>query len=307
MEVEIKKDLKLSQKQACLLDMHSFLNIMNVLTGEITYMGNTSGKIERLMPALKLCQVIASQLDERNATVENCRKLDDHEYTIFSNLRAVMQESSPGVREELARSFDNIETIFSILKIRVREILARLESPDEWINHSIAALNMSFNNLFAAVEKNSRGRYRIVYNIAEQESRDYVVHFNIKGVDGDNILMPPVVQDVMRDLIANARKYTDPGGSIRAGLLDNGEQLRIIVEDTGRGIPEDQLESVVDFGVRATNTGDVASRGGGFGLTKAYVVARQFRGRMWIRSEVDKGTRVKVAIPRPGKELGSKV
>jgi signal transduction histidine kinase len=73
--------------------------------------------------------------------------------------------------------------------------------------------------------------------INEQEKQDYIVNFSIDSVDGTAIHMPPVLQDVMRDLIANARKYTEPGGEISAGLADNGKELRFVVEDTGRGIP----------------------------------------------------------------------
>lgn len=40
--------------------------------------------------------------------------------------------------------------------------------------------------------------------------------------------------------------------------------------------------------------------GGGFGLTKAFLVTKQFGGRFWIRSEIGAGTRIRIEIPRPG-------
>jgi signal transduction histidine kinase len=48
--------------------------------------------------------------------------------------------------------------------------------------------------------------------------------------------MPAVFQDVVRDLIANARKYTPPGGKIIAGLYQDDEELRFVVADTGRRV-----------------------------------------------------------------------
>jgi len=110
--------------------------------------------------------------------------------------------------------------------------------------------------------------------------------------------MPAVLQDVMRDLIANARKYTDLGGIIITGLDDDGENLCFVVEDNGRGIPADQIEQVVEYGMRATNVKDKETKGGGFGLTKAFFVTCQYNGRMWIESEEGRGTTITLQIPR---------
>ncbi|MBM3853807.1 MAG: ATP-binding protein [Verrucomicrobia bacterium] len=105
--------------------------------------------------------------------------------------------------------------------------------------------------------------------------------------------------NVMRDLVANARKYTPPGGHITLAAHESQQELRVLVEDTGRGIPADEITTVVQFGRRARNVGDVRTMGGGFGLTKAVFVTKQFGGRFWIASEVGAGTRIKISVPRP--------
>ncbi len=111
--------------------------------------------------------------------------------------------------------------------------------------------------------------------------------------------MPPVFQDVMRDPMAKARKYTDPGGRISAGLLDDGKNLLLCVEDTGIGIPPADIEKVVELGFRASNVGGKTTMVGGFVLTMAHVVTKQLNGRMWIDSEEGQYTRVTISIPRP--------
>ena len=196
-------------------------------------------------------------------------------------------------------SVGNLQSVFAILDTRIRELLERVHSPGKWADHDIEQLTANFTNVLAAIEKNAKGRYRIVRNIAEQEQRDYMVNFVIESVDGNSIHMPSVLQDVMRDLIANARKYTEPGGEITAGLVDNGKELRFVVEDSGRGIPADEIQQVVEFGRRGSNVADKATMGGGFGLTKAYLMTRRFGGRMWIDSDPGAGTRITIGIPRP--------
>jgi signal transduction histidine kinase len=111
--------------------------------------------------------------------------------------------------------------------------------------------------------------------------------------------MPPVFKDVMRDLVANARKYTTPGGHITFAVHESETELRFVVEDTGRGIPAAEIPTVVQFGRRASNVGDVRTMGGGFGLTKAVLVTKQFGGQFWIASEAGLGTRIRIVLPRP--------
>jgi signal transduction histidine kinase len=215
-------------------------------------------------------------------------------------VQAVLESREDAIDDPDVRdSVNNLESVFAILDTRARELLDRVYAPGKWTDHGVEQLTANFTNVLAAIEKNSKGRYRIVKNIAAQEEQDYMVTFGIESVDGTLIHMPPVLQDVMRDLIANARKYTEPGGEITAGLVDNGKELRFVVEDSGRGIPPDEVERVVEFGKRASNVHDTATMGGGFGLTKAYLVTRQFGGRMWIASRPNVGTRITLVIPRP--------
>ena len=56
-----------------------------------------------------------------------------------------------------------------------------------------------------------------------------------------------------------------------------------------------------DAALAAARDVDLHARtmGGGFGLTKAFLVTKQFGGRFWIASEVGVGTRIRIQIPRP--------
>lgn len=198
----------------------------------------------------------------------------------------------------MSETIANLGSVFAILKVRAREILARSAQPERWNEFDCDAIRSDFRAVFAALEKNSKGRWRILFNAARQEANDYYVDLRI-DTEGPTLSMPPVFKDVMRDLIANARKYTAPGGRITAALYEDRDAIRFVVEDTGRGIPESELQQVVEFGKRGSNVSDVRTMGGGFGLTKAFLVTKQFGGRFWIASEVGVGTRIRIKIPRP--------
>ena len=104
----------------------------------------------------------------------------------------------------------------------------------------------------------------------------------------------------MRDITANARKYTKPGGRISCSLVMNESGLEMTVTDNGRGIPEKEIEKVVDFGFRGSNTAAAETKGGGYGLTKAYYFCKKAGGRMWIDSQLGAGTTIRIIIPLEG-------
>ncbi len=300
MEVEVTDLPELTQEQAALVDMHSVVNIMNVLVNELEYLQEVVGGAEQLQPALDTVQQVHLRLrgsDDLEAGLDSLLKCEDG---VMGVVHAALEAHPDATDDAQVRdSVSNLESVFAVLETRARELLDRVRAPGSWNDHDVKQLTANFTNVLAAIEKNSKGRYRIVNNIAAQEAQDYMVTFGIESADGDVIHMPPVLQDVMRDLIANARKYTEPGGEITAGLVDNGKELRFVVEDTGRGIPADEVQQVVAFGKRGSNVDDQATMGGGFGLTKAYLVARQFGGRMWSDSRPGAGTRITLRIPRP--------
>jgi signal transduction histidine kinase len=280
--------------------MHSMLNILNILQGELAIIGLTLAQdADLLEDGLTVCREMMGALRDRGKALEGAAALPHHCTRVMAEIERALQEHADRREDpEIAESLANLESVFAILEVRAHEILARAQHPERWETMRIENLRHNFLEAFAAIEKNSRGRYRIIYNLARQEPTDYYVRLDFDSVDGKNVFMPPVFQDVMRDLIANARKYTAPGGIIAAGLFESPRELRFTVHDTGRGIPEPELRRVVEFGYRGSNVSNVRTMGGGFGLTKAYYVTKQFGGRIWIASRVDVGTRISIMLPR---------
>jgi signal transduction histidine kinase len=306
MRVEIQKDLELTDSESALLEMHSFLNVMNVLQAELLMLGYLAEDEQALRLCLKRCEHIIEALSDRSRALTEAADIEAHEQAVLADVDALMRQTPRLEENEQARlAVANVRSVFRVLRVRVRELLARAEAPEAWERHDVNELEANFAQVLGAIQQNSKGRYRFVTNVAAQRPTDYFVHLAIEGHADGEILMPPVLQDVLRDLLANARKYTAPGGALFGGLHDDGETLRLVVSDTGRGIPLGEVERVVEYGRRASNVGNTKTMGGGFGLTKAYLVARQFGGRMWIETELGRGTRVEIALPsRSGETRG---
>ena len=110
----------------------------------------------------------------------------------------------------------------------------------------------------------------------------------------------------LMNLIINARDAMPKGGVIRvAGAnrpigsdnplgLPAGDYVLLSVSDAGCGIPADKLEQVAEPFFTTKDIG----KGTGLGLSMVYGFARQSGGAIHIDSEVDKGTRVEIWLPR---------
>lgn len=301
-QIEITEIPPLKPAEQSLLDMHSMLNVFNVLWSELTLIGLAlKDDASYFREGMALISRLVGTLRDPEASLACANQIEEHISTFATELgQKLALHPGAATRPEIAGSLASLHLVFDVLRVRARELLARARNPELWVDVSTSELEQDFRDVFTAIEKNSRGRYRIVYNLAQQGRTDYYLDLKFESTAGDRLTMPLVFKDVMRDLIANARKYTPPGGHITAALHADAEKIRFVVMDTGRGIPSEELASVVDYGRRGSNVTDVRTMGGGFGLTKAFFVAKQFGGRFWIASELGRGTRVRVEIPARG-------
>lgn len=292
----------MSPEQVSQLEMHSVLNVYNVLVGELTVLGLVIGGDENfLRRGLAVSGKLLENLRDPQRALADAGQLDGHLREILAEIEEVLAARPQFVTDpEVIQSRQSLQAVCDVLQVRARELLGRLRTPERWERIAVAQLQRNFAEVFMAIEQHSRGRYRIIYNAALQGPKDYYFDFRIDSSDHEFVHMPPVFQDVMRDLVANARKYTPPGGAVTASLYSDAERLRLIVRDTGCGIPAEDLQRVVRFGERGSNVGHVRALGGGFGLTKAFWATKQFGGRFWIGSKPGVGTTVRIEVPVPG-------
>lgn len=298
--MEITSSLQITEKEIDQLEMHSVINVFTVVNSQLQLIQMNADEPQILDAPLEAVGDFANAARTQNKEKFTAESLKQFENILFESLDKLAGKQpvlSDGTKtEEYKKIFSEI---LKIAAIRVSELHRRWNNPDSWESHNIKEFEKDFRNFFHALEKNSKGKYRIIYNIAEQEEKDYLIQFNISG-DNSTIDMPILLKDVIRDLIANARKYTPPGGTITIGISQKKERIRFVVEDNGFGIPEDEISEIVKFGYRGSNIKEmVRTMGGGFGLTKAWYVTDKFNGRMWIESKIDRGTKVIIDLPIP--------
>jgi signal transduction histidine kinase len=105
------------------------------------------------------------------------------------------------------------------------------------------------------------------------------------------------IRQVVFNLLANAVKFTPAGGSVdvRSARLDG--EVHVSVADTGPGIAsEDQLRIFEEF--QQTDVGAEQREGTGLGLALSKKLVELHGGRIWVESEVGKGSTFTFSLPR---------
>lgn len=110
----------------------------------------------------------------------------------------------------------------------------------------------------------------------------------------------PRVAQILHNLIENALKYT-PSGTVRVGVTHretpDGLDLAIEVEDTGVGIPADQLDGVFERFTQLDSSLKRAHAGAGLGLSIAHALAERMDGGLSVRSVLGEGSTFCLTLP----------
>lgn len=107
------------------------------------------------------------------------------------------------------------------------------------------------------------------------------------------------LKQVLMNLVGNAINYTPQSGTVTLGLGKDGAQSILTIQDTGQGIPEEDLPHVFERFYRGekSRTRSRDGKGFGLGLSIAYWIVRNHGGRIEVESTVGEGTTFTVWLP----------
>ncbi|SKA91617.1 His Kinase A (phospho-acceptor) domain-containing protein [Caloramator quimbayensis] len=105
------------------------------------------------------------------------------------------------------------------------------------------------------------------------------------------------IREVVMILLDNAVKYTNKSGSIYISLKKCANNVLLSITNTGKGIPEEDLERVFDRFYRTDKSRSRSSGGYGLGLAIAKAIVTQHKGKIYVKSTLDKETSFYVELP----------
>lgn len=106
-----------------------------------------------------------------------------------------------------------------------------------------------------------------------------------------------LLHQALYNLVENALKYTPEGGEVTVHLQTSPSALTFAVQDSGIGIPRSDMPRLFEKFYRGTNREALAQRGTGLGLAIVKSIAERHGGKVWVESELGKGSVFHLQIP----------
>jgi len=159
------------------------------------------------------------------------------------------------------------------------------------LNSSNLELNMANCNIVNLVEEISQSVAEYIHNNNLTLIFDTDVEEKIVACDLDKI------ERIMLNLLSNSIKFTDPGGSIFVNIIDGQEYITITVEDTGIGIPKNNLNIIFDRFRQVDKSFTRKNEGSGIGLSLVKSLVEMQGGTISVDSEYGVGTKFTIRFP----------
>ena len=106
-----------------------------------------------------------------------------------------------------------------------------------------------------------------------------------------------MMDTILRNLLTNALKFTPRNGKIEVSAIIKNKQVEISVTDNGIGIPKENFDKIFRIDSKTSTLGTEKEKGSGLGLILCKEFAERNGGKIWVESELEKGSTFRFTIP----------
>jgi two-component system, sensor histidine kinase and response regulator len=106
-----------------------------------------------------------------------------------------------------------------------------------------------------------------------------------------------MLKTILRNLVSNAIKFSKTGGAINISAIQTSSDVTISVSDNGVGIKPEDLTKLFDISQVLSTKGTAGESGTGLGLFLCKDFVEKHGGKIFVESEIEKGTEFKITLP----------
>jgi two-component system phosphate regulon sensor histidine kinase PhoR len=169
----------------------------------------------------------------------------------------------------------------------IKEILtfSRLENGNMTIDKGLVRSDWLYNDSLASINGSALKKSITVEKILPDNNPSLI---------GDK----EQLKGAIINILGNAVKYTPEGGTIRFELSENDEMVAFDIQDTGCGIPQDELPHIFTKFFRSKNPAVAEQPGTGLGLAIAHEIVMLHEGKLTVESRFGEGSHFTIKIPK---------
>ena len=184
------------------------------------------------------------------------------------------------------------EEFVDLINTTAKNTLSLLDNLLNWAKSQTGELGFSPEKI-----KLSKVIHHIIeLKMSQAKAKNISLHFSpideIELSTDKNIL-----GTVLRNLISNAIKFTNPGGHIELVTTTDEHRVEISINDNGVGMTEDTIRKIFDLTTTVTLPGTANENGSGLGLVLCKEFVEKLGGHLWVESELGKGSNFKFTLP----------
>ncbi len=240
---------------------------------------------------------LMKDLARKNEDLLDANKVKDKFFSIISHdlrnpIGALYNNFELLVEEKDDLTDAERDEFIDIMYDATKNVNALLDNLLEW------AQTQSGNISFKPVDTN-------IYNLAthnislcklKAESKKIQL-INSVGEESMVCIDGNMITTVIRNLLSNALKFTPEGGSIKISSEISDEMINVSITDSGIGMSKDDLDKLFRIDVHHTTIGTSAEKGTGLGLILCKEFVEKNNGKIWVDSELGKGTSFTFSLP----------
>ncbi len=205
-----------------------------------------------------------------------------------------------GFASLLIDDFDNTsksEKLLYITNINVslKNLLSLIDNLLDWARLNLDKVNFDPKNIAINILIDS------VFNSLSIVAKNKNILLKTESEKVYNIYADPdMIETVIRNLVSNAIKFTNENGTIQISKTDEGNELIICVEDNGIGLRREMIENLFKDDNQKTTYGTNDEKGTGLGLLICKEFVEMNCGKIWVESELGKGSKFYFTLPKAG-------
>ncbi|MCB2194968.1 MAG: tetratricopeptide repeat protein [Bacteroidetes bacterium] len=203
-----------------------------------------------------------------------------------------------GLTQHLLNNYDNfdseeIKESIEIIYNSADDLLELLENLLHWSRTQRGKMK------FTPVEVNISEIITKIFNLLKMNAEKKDINL-INEIDQEKTIVgdKDMLTAILRNLISNAIKFSHTNSFIRVSSKDYKDYTEFSVMDNGVGISPENIKKLFRIDVHHSTTGTSDEQGSGLGLILCREFVEKHNGKIWVESEINKGSTFKFTVPK---------
>ncbi len=253
---------------------------------ELNFFRQAAGLVAIAIENAQAYEAIENLIQERSRFMNRVAHNLRAPLAAMASMLEVIRDGYLGEMNETSRNYLNrIDRRVQGMLLMIHELMTLAKSQSKRPQMEVKAVNL--RSIVSRIQQNFQeevGKKRLAFEVAIPE--------DLPEVKGD----PEMIEQMFENLISNAIKYTPEDGRVGMTFWPGGSgMVRMVISDSGMGIPKNEMSRLFTQFFRASNVQDVI--GTGLGLTIVKEIVDKHGGQIQVESEEGLGTTFIIHLP----------